>query len=388
MPRAELDFTLEILRALVRFDSTSARPTGPIVDYICEALSRPGVELLRVATADQAKSNLVAWLGPPTAADRGGLVLSGHMDCVPAAEPEWRTDPFDLVEAGERCYGRGSSDMKAFLALAIRLATELDVRRLRRPLVLIFTYDEEVGTLGARRFLECWPRERLLPRACVIGEPTSLHAARLHKGHLKLRVRLRGKSAHSGYPQLGDNAIEKAGPVIAALAELRRALEAERPAHAEHFPEAPFVPLNLGTIQGGVAVNIVPARCEIELGLRHLPGMKAEELVGRIEEALGAALETSQAGALELVNESPPLLLAEDARVYREVAGLVGQRETRSVGFATDAGWLQRLGLECVLFGPGAIEVAHRPNEFVPKADLTRAAGFLDTLVERFSIDA
>jgi acetylornithine deacetylase len=371
----------ELLGRLIGIDSTSARSNRPIADFICDYLDRPGVELIRQEGSDD-KLNVVAWLGPRFETNRKGLVLSGHMDCVPAKEKEWRTDPFAMAEDESNFYGRGASDMKGFVALAMNLAASIDTRRLRHPLVLLFTYDEEVGTIGAKHFIDEWPRERALPRNSVIGEPTSLRVVRMHKGHLKLRLVLTGISAHSGYPHLGINAIEAAGSAIAALARLRKSLERERHPYSEFFEEVPFVPLNIGTVHGGAAVNVVPDRCEIELGIRMLPGMDRGEIIERVRHALRQSIGDDF--RLDVTGDSPPMLLDENAEIHRVVSALVHQNTTRSVSYATDAGWFQTLGLECALFGPGSIEVAHRPNEYVPKDELRRAVPLLEQLVARF----
>ena len=204
------------------------------------------------------------------------------MDVVPAEEPEWRSDPFAMTDAGDRYVGRGTADMKGFLALAANRLAALDPARLRRQLVLLFTYDEEVGTLGARRFTESYPDAALLPRDAVIGEPTELHVVRAHKGMVRLRLAFAGRAAHSGYPHLGRSAIEPAARAIVALAALRRRMEAERPPNAEAFPAVPFAALNVGTVSGGSAANVIPDRCEIQLSIRLLPGMTTDAMAERV----------------------------------------------------------------------------------------------------------
>src|ERR1700674_666374 len=344
------------------------------------------------------------------------------MDVVPAEEPEWESDPFTLADRGDRYVGRGACDMKGFLALAANLALAASRQRLRHPpppglpprgardvgrgacdmkgflalaanlalaairqrlvhpLALLFTYDEEVGTLGARWLVESCPEAAALPASVVIGEPTGLRVARAHKGHLTMRITLHGRGAHSGYPHLGSNAIEPAGAVIAALARLRRELAAEVAPHAELFPEVPFVPLNVGRVQGGGAINVVPDRCTVELGLRALPGVDSRRVAERVEQAARAAAAPFIPD-VEVLADSPPLLVAEEAPVLRRLCSLLGQRETATVSFATDAGWLQRLGMDCVLFGPGSIDAAHRPNEHVPKSDLATARAVLERAI-------
>lgn len=375
---------VELLRRLVGFDSTSKNSNLPIAEMICDYLDRPGVRIERFPSPAGDKVNLVITVGPdPDPEQRDGLVLSGHMDVVPAEEPEWQSDPFTLTETPMSYVARGACDMKGFDALAINLAAKVSPRKLRHPLVLILTYDEEIGTVGAHDLVRSWPAERPLPQRAVIGEPTSLEAVRLHKGHSKLRIVLHGKSAHSGYPHLGDNAIEPMGSVIATLAELRRELEGEVCPNREHFPEVPFVALNLAVLRAGAAINIVPDRAELELGFRILPGMEAAPLRERIRQRLTDALG-ERPFELEKINESPPMLLDEASDLYRAVCALVDQDETVSASYATDAGWLQSLGLDCLLFGPGSIEVAHRPNEHLPKDDFARAPALLERLVERF----
>jgi acetylornithine deacetylase len=355
----------DLLRRLVAIDSTSALSNLPIADFIADYLGAPATEYLR----EDDKTNLLIRFGPE---GDGGLILSGHMDAVPAKETAWESDPFTLIEREDRYVGRGAADMKGFLAVSMNAA--LASKNLSKPLYLLFTYDEEVGTLGAKQFAETYKGP--LPKHCIIGEPTSFRPVRAHKGHLKLRITTTGKSAHSGYPHLGDNAIEKMRPVLDGLVALRRALEAETTEHHELFADAPYVPLNIATIRGGTAVNIVPDRCEIEVGIRLLPGMSAAEMLARVERIADGA-------AVEVLSNSPPLLTSRDSALYQAVLPHAA-KGVESVSFASDAGWLQTLGIECLLFGPGAIEVAHKPNEFTPKDEFHRAGGILRELIARF----
>lgn len=374
---------VELLRRLVGFDSTSRNSNLPIAFFLADYLDRPGVRIERNPSPDGEKANLIVAVGPEDDGSRAGLALSGHMDVVPAGEDGWRSDPFTLTEWDGGYAGRGTADMKGFLALAVNRAAALDPATLRRPLVLVLTYDEELGTLGAKHLVETWPNARALPRCAVIGEPTSLRVVRMHKGYLKLRLTVEGKSAHSGYPHLGRNAIEPAGRAIVALSELRRELERERPPHSEHFPDVPFAALNVGRVAGGVAINVVPDRCAVELGVRLLPEMGSPPMIERVRSAVAAALGDVP-WSLEVLGDSPPMLLDERSRIYRALCEEVGQAETHSASFATDAGWLQRAGLECVLFGPGSIEVAHRPNEWLPAPEFRRAGEILERVVDRF----
>jgi acetylornithine deacetylase len=379
----------DLLARLVAFDTTSSKSNLRLVDFVCDYLDEMGARIHRMPSEDGAKANLAVTAGP-SRGDGEGLTLCGHTDVVPAEELDWESDPFEAVHRNDTIAGRGTADMKGFLALAVQALAEVDPRTLNRPLALLFTYDEEIGTQGARRLAEAGGPPEPLPRRTIVGEPTSLSPARLHKGHLRVRIVVQGTAAHSGVPHLGHSAIEPAARVVVALEKLRCALEIERPPHGDAFPQVPFVTLNVGRIAGGGAANVIPDRCEIELGARLFPGMEAQDLVERIREAVergaGDAPRT-----IEIVGESPPALLDEESDLWAWLnaeAANASMREAApgpaSVPFATDAGWLQRLGFECVIWGPGSIEVAHRPNEFVPLDDLTRARATLARAVDRW----
>jgi acetylornithine deacetylase len=369
----------ELLARLVAVDSTSHLSNLPFARVVADYVARPGVRIDLLPSPDGTKANLLVRAGPEET--DGGLTLCGHMDTVPADEPGWRSDPFTLTQNGDRLVARGAADMKGFLALSANRLAAIGPARLRRPLALLFTYDEETGTHGARRFAESGDRPSL-PRDVVIGEPTRLGAVRLHKGMLRLQLTFHGVAAHSAYPHIGRNAIEPAGRAIVALSGLRAELEAERPPNGEHFPQVPFVALNVGTVAGGRAANIVPDRCVVQLGIRLLPGTGAEEVTERVRQTVRRALP-DEAFELDHISLSPAMMLAEAADLHRELCEELGQRESRSVNFATDAGWLQQAGFRCVLFGPGNIEDAHRANEYVPVADLLQAGEVLERLIAR-----
>lgn len=397
---------IELLRRLVAFDSTSCNSNVPIADFICDYLDRPNIEIVRNEDTAESKVNLVvrvcpdvsgfataaagkSHVGGPHAGESGGLILSGHMDVVPATEPEWNTDPFELSEADDVCIGRGTSDMKGFIALAMNLAATCAAESIAQPLVLILTYDEELGLLGAQHLADTWDEPFPLPKSAIIGEPTSLRVVRMHKGHLVMRIICAGKSAHSGYPRLGHSAVEPAARIITALSDLRGKLETVGGPNGEFFPEAPFVALNVGTVRGGSAVNIIPDNCLIELGVRLLPDMTSGEIIERIENVVHAASSEGKEQdeqtniKIEVVSDSPPMVCDESSRLHRCLCDLTNQAESLGVSYATDAGVLQRMGIECVLFGPGWIEVAHKPNECIPKKEIVIAERVLAEAARR-----
>ncbi|MHC5024118.1 MAG: acetylornithine deacetylase [Planctomycetota bacterium] len=372
----------ELLGRLVEFESVSRRGNLEIADFVCDYLDRPGVHVTRIDSADGTRRNVVAATGGP-ARDGGGLVLSGHLDVVPADEPDWDSDPFKLEERADRYVARGACDMKGFVALAMNRFVRWAADSLVNPLMLALTYDEELGSLGAQRLAEVWGDRPPLPRATIIGEPTSLRAVRMHKGHVTMRIEVTGAPAHSGSPHLGQNAIEDAGRVLAALADLRAELEQERTETSEFFPTVPYPVLNVARIDGGAALNVVPDRCTIDVGLRPLPGQQSSALVDAVRGRVRAASSHREID-VSVTHDNPPMLLPPEAPIYRTLCDLLGQSETIGVSFASDAGFLRRrLGLETVLMGPGSIEVAHRPNEFVPIDEFRRAGRILDDLVPR-----
>ncbi|MBL9150144.1 MAG: acetylornithine deacetylase [Phycisphaerae bacterium] len=369
---------IELLARLVAFDTTSRRPNRPLDDFVCDYLDGRSVRVERFDAPDSGENVLLS-AGPPC--ERGeGLLLCAHVDTVPADEPEWSSDPRSLVVRDDRLVARGACDMKGFVALAVNLLHACGGCSLREPLQLLLTCNEEIGTQGAAAFARAWPKGRPLPRRCLVGEPTSMRLVRGHKGHLSLTIACHGVAAHSGFPQKGVNAIERAASVISALGVLRKAYVAERNAESVLFPEVPFPVLTTARIRGGSAINVIPERCEIDVGIRLLPGMPSAVAVERVREAVEAVVPT---GGVEVrvTNDTPAFATSKDAPLYGELASILGQTEEFGVGFGTDAGRLAQLGVECVVWGPGDISQAHRPDEWMPRDEFARAAAILPTLV-------
>lgn len=382
-PVGDLLSDRDLLARLIAFDTTSICSNRPIADFACEYLERPGVEIVRNESADGAKLNVLALAGPPGDADRAGLILCGHMDCVPAGEMGWGSDPFLMTEADGRYLGRGTCDMKGSVALAMNALASVDPQRLAAPLGVLLTYDEEVGSLGAVRFVSTWPADRALPRSVIVGEPTSMRVVRMHKGHLALRIRTRGRAAHSGSPHLGSNAIDAASPIIAGLARFARQLKQRRAPSSQFFPQVPSPVLNVSTIRGGEAINVIPDACTMEISVRVLPDMNPADLMEGIRDTV-AKSQIHGNYEIEVINDNPPMLLDAEAEVHQALTALLGQSDSLGVSFASDAGHLSKAGFDCVLFGPGCIEAAHRPNEYVPIDELTRAKEILGRAIERF----
>lgn len=319
------------------------------------------------------KANLVARIGPD--AD-DGLVLAGHTDTVPYDEHLWHSDPFTLKESRGRLYGLGVTDMKAFLALAVEATRSLDPGVLRYPVTILATADEESSMAGAQHLLDLGQRPG---RCCLIGEPTNLVPVRQHKGILMEAIRLRGQSGHSSDPRLGNNALEGMHAVIQTLLELR----AEWQAH-HHDPafEVPVPTLNLGHIHGGDNPNRICGECELHIDLRPLPGMALDALRETIHERVGA---TAHGLGLEwecrpLFAGTPAMETPAEAHIVRLAERLTGH-DSSAVAFGTEGPYLNRLGAETIILGPGDIAQAHQPNEYLDRARLAPMADLLSRMI-------
>lgn len=372
------------LAELVAFPTVSNRPTTEIVAFLATWAEDLGMRVSRYESGPD-KANLVVRAGPE---GTDGITLSGHLDVVPVAGQAWTSDPFRLTERDGRLLGRGSCDMKGFVAATMVALgrEELDVRALDRELALVWTHDEEVGCVGSRLLVEAMQAEgTALPAQALIGEPTSLSPRRLHPGHLTWRVVCTGIPAHSSRPALGLSAVRLAAEVLAALEGFSERLERERA--YEDLLEAPWSVLNVGRIQGGSAVNIVPGHCVLDLGIRPLPGVTEAALSARLEETLAPVARRAEAAggsiALEPRGGAPALLTRRDAPLLGDLAELLGPHTAGAVPFATDGSNLARLGLDCVVCGPGSIDLAHRPDESIGLDELHGAVDFVSRLVRR-----
>jgi acetylornithine deacetylase len=382
-----------ICRTLVGFDTASDASNVEAAQFLASCLEEVGwtVHLHRHTVHGVAKANLVAWAGPPVP---GGLILCGHMDVVrDPGETAWSRDPLALTRDQHRLYGRGVADMKAFLAQVTAVARSLDSGRLQRPLVLLFTCDEEEGCQGCARLL---PRLDSiaglppLPRAAMIGEPTSFRLFRANKGHLRFAVTVRGKAGHSSRPDLGINAVAAAAEAARGLQVLAHELD-ELVSESQRglFADYPGIACNIGRIEGGGAVNVVPERCHLWVGMRPLPGMDVEGLLEQVEERMRRCVTTRFPGAtlrIDQVVVTPAMESPTDTPLARALIRLSGEGEPVGAPFATEGGHLEKAGISSYICGPGEIEQAHKANESLPIRNLVKGEELIEQVIRELCL--
>lgn len=382
------DRAVDILKTLVAFDTTSRRSNLALIQWVEQYLAHLDVPTRRVPNADGTKSNLLASIGP---AVEGGVVLSGHTDVVPVDGQPWSSDPWVLTERDGRLYGRGTCDMKGFLALALAAAPDLARATLRKPVHLAFSYDEEVGCLGAPDMIEVIANDLPRPALVVVGEPTDMVAVRAHKGIASFIVTVTGREAHSSLTHLGVSANMAAIKLMGLLVELSEKLEREAD------PASPFTPkgatLTIGQVNGGTAVNILARECVFIFDLRTPAGLDPMAILTDVfaaAEAMDAEIKArAPEGGVKVERRSlTPAFAPEENGVAeafaRRLAGDNGP--ARVVPYAAEAGQFQNAGFSTVICGPGSIDQAHQPDEYVEISQMQRGAAFMRRLIENLSV--
>jgi acetylornithine deacetylase len=376
-------------RQLIAFDTVSRNSNLAMVDCLSEHLEACGLSVEVDTSADGSKANVFATLGPR---DVGGLMLAGHMDVVPVEGQAWHSDPFVLSEAQGRFYGRGTADMKSFIVQALVAAAALRGKRLQVPLHLAFTYDEEVGCNGAAHLMgHLKDAGRALPRFAVIGEPTNFRVFRMHKGFYSARVAVTGVEGHSSKPHLGANAIYPVARVIDKLMEV----EQERRDHRsmEEFFEVPFTTLNVGMVGGGTAMNIIPNHAEVFFEYRTMPGEDPEyvlqQVQGFVNEVLLPDFRRQQPEVdiqVEVLTRGQPMITPPGGEIEAIALELTGEGRSSAAPYYTEGAIYNEAGIPTVICGPGDIDQAHRPNEFVTREQLEKGVTLLARLIERICL--
>lgn len=375
---------IDILERLVAFQSVSARSNLDLIQWIRDHLARHGIRSDLVPAPDgQPKANLWASIGPDAP---GGLVLSGHTDVVPVADQPWTGDPFTLTRRDGRLYGRGTSDMKGFIALCLALVPEMLARPLKVPIHFAFSYDEEVGCLGAPHLIAELGRRFPKPALAIIGEPTELKLGTRHKGCYSFETEVTGRDAHSSQTQKGANAIVAAARIVAELDRIAEELKSS-PLSDVNF-EPPYPTINVGRIEGGTAVNIIARHCVLHWDFRATPGADPSLVLPRLERFVtGTVLPGLRQVAPEanIVTRPrahvPPLADEPGGAAETLLKFLTGANQTVGLAFATEAGQFQQAGLSAIVCGPGSILQAHQPDEFIALSQMEAGEAFLRKLI-------
>jgi acetylornithine deacetylase len=371
------------LERLLAFDTISSKSNAALIDWVAERLESLGAKVLVQHAPEPGKANLFATIGPD---DMPGLMLSGHSDVVPVAGQSWSSEPFVLTRRGDNLYGRGSADMKGFIACVLDAAPRFAAARLQQPLHVALSYNEETNMHGMRQLAAHLASAPIKPAACLIGEPTSMQVVVANKGAAGYLVKVRGHSVHSSLRDSGLSAVEVAAGIIVFISELQTQLREE--ARHDGF-EFPHTSVHVGRIQGGTAHNIMAKDCEFLLEIRALPGQRAADILQRIQAHCDALLPAMKRIApecditIEDIFDTPALDEQSNTYLAKAIMPLCGHFTPGRVSFGTEAGILQEVGVPTVVCGPGRIAVAHQPDEYVEIEQLEQCMRFLHVLADR-----
>lgn len=374
-----------ILERLVAFDTVSSRPNIDLMHFVRDLLADAGIASVLIPDAQGGKANLYATVGPEGV---GGVMLSGHTDVVPVEGQAWTKPPFALTEADGRFYGRGTTDMKGFVACAITAMLDAARRPLAVPLHLALSHDEEVGCMGVRSMIDMLDRAPVRPRFCIVGEPTSMQVATGHKGKIALRATCTGREGHSALAPLALNALHLAADFLGAVRALQAEVAAKGPFDGDY--DVAYTTIHVGKMAGGVQVNIVPNLATLDFEIRSLAEDDPDRLIARLREAAEAIVAPLRADfpeaaiAVERLWDYPGLGTPSDAGVVNFVKALTGANGTIKVAFGTEGGlFSQRLGIPTVICGPGSMAQGHKPDEYVSLDQMARCQAMLGALVDR-----
>jgi acetylornithine deacetylase len=369
----------EILARLIAFPSVVGSPNGAICDWICDYCQAAGAEVTVLAGPEGDRSNLFVTIGPR---EGRGYILSGHMDVVPAGEPEWSFDPFVLRRDGDRLYGRGTTDMKGFLACALAALPKLAAMKLKRPVHLAFSYDEEAGCRGVPHLIAALPGLCEKPLGAIIGEPSRMRAVRAHKGKAAVRLEVIGRSGHSSRPDQGLNAVHAMAGVITQAVGYGQTFE-EGPLDRDFEP--PYSSLQVGVVAGGQALNIIPDRCTAEIEVRAVPGVSPTSLLEPVKAQIFALRDSGFEVAWHELSAYPALSLAETSELTGLLVELTGQATLAAVSYGSEAGLYQQAGIDAIICGPGDISRAHRADEYIETGEFAACQKMIEGLGARLA---
>ena len=376
-----------LLEELIAFPTVSRDSNLALIEFIQSYLSQFSIPVKLTHNDEKTKANLYAVFGSD---QQGGVMLSGHTDVVPTDGQDWKKQPFQMTLENNRFYGRGTTDMKGFIASVLAMVPNAMQRDLKYPIHLAFSYDEEIGCVGVQRMVDMLESAPERPGFCIIGEPTSLEVAIAHKGKTGAICRCHGVEAHSAMATSGLNAIYLATEMINGIRELQQAIK-DNHEHDEDFG-VPYSTLHVGTIQGGTALNIIPNLCEFKFEIRNLKSDDPMEIMNEIRN-LGEKIKGKYIAEfpqididIEIFNEYPALNTSPDEEVVGYVQSLVEGNSPIKIDFGTEGGIFQkRLGVPTVICGPGSMAQGHKPDEYIARSELQRCDEFLDRLLDEIS---
>lgn len=378
--------TLDILEKLVGFPTVSARSNHDIIDYIQEFLSCRGFALHRITDPTGTKAGLFASIGPPAQ----GIMLSAHTDVVPIEGQNWSKAPFKLTLQDGRAYGRGTTDMKGYLACMLALADRASRAKLSEPLKLSFSYDEEIGCVGIKHMIGQLQECIGLPRACFVGEPTEMRLAIGHKGKAALRATCHGQSGHSALAPQFINALHLATDFVSALRDLQQDLAQNGAQDADY--SIPYSTVHVGKITGGIALNIVPDRATVDFEYRHLAADNPDDLRAKINaaaEAVAGNHPDAQSAGIDIdqYNAYPGLAVDESSSIVALAKKLAKTNRVTKVAFGTEAGYFAGLGIPTIVCGPGSMQgQGHKPDEYISLAQLEACDGMMDRVLAELTV--
>lgn len=375
--------SFEMIQRLIAFDTVSRNSNLQLIHYVRDYLAGLGVQSTLVESPDGNKANLFATVGPQV---EDGVVLSGHTDVVPVDGQPWDTDPFTVVEKDGRLYGRGTCDMKAFSAVALAMVPDMLAAGLKRPIHFALSYDEEVGCFGAPAMIDRLVTDIAKPSAVIVGEPTSMRPIVAHKGIAALRTTVTGHEAHSSQVHRGVSAVMTAARLITFIDDMMGQNKASADPTCRFEP--PYTTLHVGVVNGGTALNIISRQCSFTWDIRTLPGDNWRDYYERFQNYANSLLPAMQAIApnaaihTEILADAPPLQ-DQGGQAQELVFSLCGHNHTDVVPYAAEAGQFQERGFSVVLCGPGSIDQAHQPNEYIDIDQVSACETFLQELIQR-----
>ena len=375
----------QMLARLIGFDTTSTTSNLQLIDFARNLLAEHGVESLLVHNDDRSCANLYATIGPD---DSGGVMLSGHTDVVPTTGQDWHSDPYQMQTSDELLTGRGACDMKGFIACVLAALPQITAAQLQTPIHLAFSYDEEIGCVGARRLVQTMAGFEVKPRIGLIGEPTDMAMVLGHKGKVSYRVTVSGLSCHSAYISNGVNAVEYAAELIAFIRAMNTRVQQQQLDQSYSVPHSTF---HVGNIRGGTALNIVPRQCEFEFEIRNLPQQDLESLAHDIKHYASDVLLPDMRArfpAADIIFDERsyyPGLHTDPASSVIAYTRSINpiDRVGDNVSFGTEAGLFDGIGIDCLVCGPGSIDQAHKADEFVSRRQLGYCDQMIENLVHR-----